>query len=450
MSISRRRFLKLGALSMFGTLSSAMGRLSIANAFPQSATDYRAAVCIFLVGGNDGNNTIIPNDDAGYNAYAAARKGLAIDRGALLPVQTRSGKQYAFHPKLTGLRNLFSNNKLAVLANVGTLRQPLTRSEYLAGIGVRPAGLLSHSDQQTQWQSFKVDAYGRAAVGWGGQIADALQSMNSGATYPGIVSVAGSNVYCQGIQTHPAAVTAWAQNGLSGFNPSTSSLIMQQAMQQLLSVDTDALLLGKASADSTNMLGEIRVQAEALAGLPSLTTTFPATDIASQLSMVAKMIQARGSFGLNRQLFFVALNGFDTHADQLPVHSDLLAQLDGAMAAFYQATVEMGVASQVTSFTLSDFGRALAANDTGTDHGWGNHQLIMGGAVNGGDVYGRFANLILGGEDDIGANGRRIPTTSVEQYGATIAAWLGVSSGDIPGIFPNIANFSTPNLGFLL
>jgi len=435
---------------MFGTLSSAMGRLSIANAFPQSGTDYRAAVCIFLLGGNDGNNMIIPNDDARYNAYAAARKGLAIGRGAILPVQTRTGKQYAFHPQIPGLRDLFSNNKLAVLANVGTLRQPLTRPEYLAGTGARPNSLFSHIDQQTQWQSFQVDGYGRAAVGWGGQMADALQTFNTGATYPGMVTAAGSNVYCQGFQTHPAAANPGNQNGLSGFNASNTSLVMQQAMQQLLGADGDASLLRKASVDSENMLREIQVQAAALAGVPNLTTTFPATDLGRQLSMVAKMIQARESFGLNRQLFFVALNGFDTHSEQLTIQSDLLSQLSSAMAAFYQATVEIGVASQVTSFTLSDFGRTMAPADTGSDHGWGNHQLIMGGAVNGGDVYGRFPNLILGGEDDIGANGRWIPTTSVEQYGATIAAWLGVGSGDMPSIFPNIANFSTPNLGFLL
>lgn len=434
---------------MVGTLSTAVSRLSLASTFPQNATDYRAAVCIYLTGGNDGNNMLIPNDDVGYNAYATARRGLAIGRSALLPIQTKSGKPYGFHPALTGLRDLFTNNKLAVLCNVGTLRQPLTRSEYLAGTGSTPDSLFSHIDQQTQWQSFHVDGYGRASVGWGGQMADALQTYNSGASYPGMVTVAGSNVYCQGLQTHPAAANPGNQNGLSGFNDSTNSAIMQQAMRQLLGADLDASLIHSASNDSINMLKEIQIQTAALASVPTLTTTFPATGLGRQLSMVTKMIQARASFGLNRQLFFVAMDGFDTHTDQLATQADLLSQLSSAMTAFHQATVELGLSSNVTSFTLSDFGRTFAPADTGSDHGWGNHQLIMGGAVNGGDIYGRFPSLVLGGPDDMGINGRWIPTTSVDQYGATIAAWLGISPGDIPTIFPHIANFVTGNLGFL-
>lgn len=450
MAISRRFFLKSGYAAALGAISPGLLRLAIPSAMAAGAGDYRAAVCVFLEGGNDGSNCFVPLDDAGYQGYTMSRGELALPVNSLLPVQTFADSAvYGFHNQLPGLSNLFTQGKLAVLANVGTLKAPISRTEYLANTSPVPQNLFSHSAQTRQWQVTQDNESMSYAPGWGGRMADSLLAHNTAGVYPSVTSMAGSNSFCDGQVTRPTVVNPNNNDGLIVFSSSSVSTKLKQSMQQIIDSQTEHALIDSASAGSRRMLDEVAVLNDALSAYPSLQTAFPDTSIGNQLRQVAQMIQARDSLGLGRQIFFVTLTGFDTHAEQLAEQADLLASLDAAMVAFYQATEEMAVASQVTSFTLSEFGRTLLPANGGSDHGWGSHHFIMGGAVNGGEVYGEFPSLELGGVDDASDKGRLIPTTSVDQYAATIASWLGVEADDLAELFPNLVNFQNPLLGFV-
>lgn len=459
MKHTRRDFLcnAGGALTMTA-LFSGLGRFSLTSALAQSggASDYKALVCIFLFGGNDGNNTIIPYEQNAYNQYLTLRGGLStagglgIARDTLLPVTPANATgQYGLHPSLTDLHPLFSQGKLAMLCNVGTLVQPLTRQQYLNPVGVkRPESLFSHSDQQEQWQTSL--SLGDSATGWGGRLADRTNSLNGAATFPMVVSISGTNLFITGADSRPITVPSSGTFGLSGFGTDATSQARYNAMRQLLTVDTDGTMVRGASRTTEEAIVNSQQLTAALNGAPAMTTQFPNTNLGRQLGQVAKIIAARNTLGLKRQLFFCSLGGFDTHNGQIAQQTNLFGQLGLALRRFYDATVELGVASNVTSFTLSDFGRTLKpASGGGTDHAWGNHHMILGGAVRGGNFYGTYPTLAFGGADDAGNEGRWIPTTAVDQYAATLASWYGLSNTDMPLVFPNIGRFATSNLGFL-
>jgi uncharacterized protein (DUF1501 family) len=449
MAFSRRDFLKRTCCTAAaGFAAASFNRFGLVNALAQSAQDYKALVCVFLFGGNDSNNMVVPLSSSGYSSYQQIRSVLALPQGSLLPIAPPSAGSFGFHPKFPEMQSLFNQKHLAVLTNVGTLVRPTTRAQFQQRQVNLPQNLFSHEDQQAQMQTAALDGNGQ--TGWAGRTADKIQSIYGG-TFPVIISLAGTNIFCEGLTARSIESSGDPTKLLSGFGSSAESQGRMSTLQSLLTFDTGVSLIQQASSITGNALQDSNALAIALAAAPALATVFPANNgLANQLKQVAQIISARSALGLQRQIFFVSIGGFDTHSDQLNAHNNLYTQLSQAMNAFYQATVEIGAASQVTSFTLSDFSRTYAPDSTsGTDHAWGGHHLIMGGAVKGGDFYGTFPTLALAGPDDATNEGRWIPTTSLDQYAGTLANWFGVATADLPTIFPNLPNFSTPVLNFV-
>jgi uncharacterized protein (DUF1501 family) len=428
--------------------AASFSRLGLVNALAQTTQDYKALVCIFLFGGNDANNLIVPLGSSDYANYASIRAGLALPQGQLLPVSPKSlSEPYGFHPQLAEMQSLFDGGQLALLANAGTLVQPTTRDQYLQGQATVPVNLFSHADQQQQMQTATLNTF--ADVGWGGRLADKIESIYGG-NFPVMISLAGSNVFAEGLVVRCIESSGNPTAPLSGFYGSNEDNVRLAALQSLLTFDTGLSLIQAASTTTTNAMQDGKTLAAALAQGTELNTQFPKSSLGGQLQQVAQIIQVRSALGLPRQIFFVSSGGFDTHSDQLVQQTSLYQDLSQSMNAFYQATVEIGVEPQVTTFTLSDFGRTFQPDSTsGTDHAWGSHHLMMGGAIAGGDFYGTFPTQVLGGPDDATNQGRWIPTTSLDQYGATLAQWFGVQPADLPSIFSNLPNFQNQTLNFV-
>jgi uncharacterized protein (DUF1501 family) len=372
---------------------------------------------------------------------------MALNQSNLLPIVTAGGETYGLHPRLVGMQKLFQQQHLAIAANVGMLIRPTAREEYQSMTASIPRNLYSHMDQQIAWQT--AVASGGAKTGWGGRAADLMGGAGPGG-YPTSISVAGNALFGTGVGSMPATLMPGMPAGLANPDSSPGGAARLQSFGELLTLDSGTVLVRAASDTTREGIRQSNLLNAALAARGSLTTAFPATSLGQQLAEVAKVINLRQELGVGRQIFFCSLSGFDTHIAQILGQDAVLAQLDGALTAFYNATVEMGIDRQVTTFTQSEFGRTLQpTSGSGTDHAWGNHHLVMGGAVRGGDLYGRFPTLALGGPDDVGKRGVWMPTTSLDQYGATLASWLGVSAANMPAIFPNIGNFATTDLGFL-
>jgi uncharacterized protein (DUF1501 family) len=445
MTLTRRDFMRRGGCAI-GAAALAFDRFGLVHSLAQSG-GYQALVCIFLFGGNDSNNTIIPVDDyATYNAARGTATGLNIPVDTLLPISPPSaGSTFGLHPSLSAIEPLWQQKRLAIVCNVGPLVEPIARAGYLAGNALIPLNLFSHSDQQGQWQT--CVSTGPSATGWGGRTADRL---NSGLTFPMMVTVAGLTPFTAASVARPLALTPGQPFQLNGFTGPYASA-RSQALQTLLQIDGDQQLIQNVS-DTTSMA---IANSQLLGTMPALQTVFPNTSLGNQLRQVAQLIKLNQStLSLPRQLFFCSLGGFDTHNQQPNTQAGLLAQLGGAMAAFSMATDELAVASAVTTFTLSDFARTFVPNgNIGTDHAWGGHHFVMGGAVNGGDFYGSYPTLAANGPDDTdtggGARGRWIPTIAVDQYAATLASWYGVGGADLAAVFPNLTRFASANLGFV-
>jgi uncharacterized protein (DUF1501 family) len=451
--LKRRQFLKqaaqlaLGSSSLYATCSG----LQLANALTPEGQDYKALVCVFLFGGNDAFNMLVPAGDAEYAAYQHTRQALALAQSNLLRLAPTSelGLQLGLHPAMTQVQQLFSAKKLALVANMGALREPVTRSSYKANKVLLPPQLFSHNDQQTFLQSLQSS---QRRNGWAGRAADIMAAVNSNQKLSMNISLSGSNIWQAGVKAAPYSMGSEGIKELSNLNTKSSDereLSRVAIYKSLLAQPQENIFQREFARTQTlawELAGDIKTALDAQA---PLTTQFPANNpLAANLSMVARMIAARASLGVSRQTFFIGMGDFDTHGDQLRRHVLLLAQLSAALQAFQSALEELGVSDQVTSFTASDFGRTLTSNGDGTDHGWGSHQLVMGGAVKGGDIYGRFPDLSLEGAEDAG-EGRIIPSTSMDQYAASLARWFGLPAEHLDTVFPNLARFNTQDLGFM-
>ncbi len=508
MSESRRQFLKTSACGLTGAaLLASLDKFNLVNAMVQNqiAGDYKALVCIFLNGGSDGNNMVIPYDDytvtggGTTNGYDNVRtsSGLAVPKSALAntkitPANT-SGVSYAFHPNLSpefgsvpgqakGLMDIWTAGKLAVLCNVGSLVRPITRAQYAAGIG-RPYQLFSHSDQVSQQMTSVANTVGQ--TGWGGRIADKTNSLNGTVALPMNISLAGTSLFSTGINSRQLAISPapttlanllvlnWS--GVSAANPNLSG----SSYRTILGFDTNSYLV-KGASDTTNQA--LSADQALNQPDPALTIAFPNSSLGNQLKQIAKLIKIKDAAGITmkRQIFFCSVGGFDTHtnetgsdpanpggqAAQSGTQGGLMTQISQAMKAFYDEMVAQGLSNNVTTFTLSDFGRTLqpsgsGAGSVGTDHAWGSHALIMGGSVLGRSFYGSlrpdgtglpygYPALQIAGADDTTSNrGQWIPTTSIDQYAATLATWYGLAVSDRAAVFPNLATFATPTLPFL-
>lgn len=449
---TRRHFLQscCAAVGTTGLLS-ALAQLRAIGAVAADATagsDYKALVCLFLNGGNDANNVIIPTSAADYAAYAQNRGVLAIPSNSLLPIGLKNysdGRTYGLHPNLPEVQSLYNQGNLAFVTNVGTLLRPTTLADFQAGIALPPQ-LFSHSDQQVQWQSSVPDQ--PFLTGWGGRLADAVEAMNSNNSVSMSISVAGTNSFQVGRTVSQLAVSPSGATVLSGYQSGGNYKVRYNAMKALAAQSQpDLLTTAFGGAFSGSVAASEQLKSVLGTGY-TFQTVFPSTAIGQQLQTVAQLIAAAPQLGLTRQIFFTQLYGWDMHGSQLSAHGPLLAELSAGLQAFYNSTVELGLANQVTTFTASDFGRTYTTNGLGTDHGWGNHQLVMGGAVKGGDLYGQMPSLKLGGPDDVG-RGRWIPNVSVDQYSGPIAQWFGVSPTNLPIVLPNLGRFGAGNTGFL-
>jgi uncharacterized protein (DUF1501 family) len=441
-SINRRTFIRSASLAAAG-----LRPFGALNALAQSAPGYKALVCVFLYGGNDANNTLIQFDTNGYANYSSVRGPLALPQNQLL--QLSAAPDFALHPNLPDIQALFNSNAAAIVTNVGTLIEPTNRTQYLAGQTV-PSNLFSHPDQQLEWQNAAQS--GATQTGWAGRIADALNvTYNANASIPMITSVAGDTLFCNGATSTPVSVSPGNLSAGQCSEGTTECAARQATAQALVGFNSGLTLVQADNSITTNAYAYAKVLSDAVQSITPLKTVFPANNgLAAQLQQIAQIIQVRSALGVNRQIFFAGIGNFDTHSDQLPLQGALLAAISPALAAFYQATQELGLQNNVTTFTMSDFSRTFQPNsNTGSDHAWGSHHFVLGGAVKGGQMYGRFPTLGLGGPDDSGSNGRWVPSTASVQYASTLAEWFGVSAAQLPGIFPNIGSFPNANLGFV-
>jgi uncharacterized protein (DUF1501 family) len=466
-ALSRRRWLQLAG----GTLAGALGAgtlTALAPRLAQAQSGYKALVCVFLYGGNDGMNMVVPSDLSRHNQYAGVRGELALPRGSLVPL---AGTDYGLHPAMGALSTAWADGALAPVFNLGPLRAPMSKAEYLAAAATAlPDNLFSHSDQQLLWESGGGSSIAR--TGWGGRAAATLGTVNP------VISVGGNGHFGLSELSSPLVLPGPGSTfGLEGYGSSWAPITARESALDALYAQAQSETLPEAFArqqrdafgiaDRLGPLVSIQPGNASVAQIdsafaPLISGTSLTTPLARQLYQIAKLVQENGTVQGSRQLFFASQGGYDTHGGQIASnaldgpHYRLLEDLAASMACFHQAMKNLGLQDSVTLFTQSDFGRTFAPNSSaGTDHAWGNHQLVLGGAVNGAATYGTYPELVLGGPNDVGVyawelQGRWIPGHSVDQYAATLLRWLGASEGQLDSILPNLANFgSARNLGFM-
>ncbi|WP_332856410.1 DUF1501 domain-containing protein [Duganella sp. S19_KUP01_CR8] len=455
-STTRRRFLGASAqTSLMGALS-ALGLTGVATPANAAVTDYKALVCLYMFGGNDGNNMIVPLDTTRYAQYNAIRgsHGLALSSAANTLLAARSAtlqatanpvtQPFGFHYGMPELDALYGQGQVAAILNVGNLRQPLSKAQYLAGAGV-PSQLFSHPDQTIQNQAGTPSS---AATGWGGRLLDVLGTGG----HLDAIAVGAGGLFVEGASTHGNLLPGNGQLDLAGMNfwPQKEADARRAALVQILSAQHPNLIAGAANKALLNGMELVTDLKNANSGAP-LATVFPGTSLGQQLKTVAQLIRIRSQQGPGRQVYFVSQGGFDTHGGQAYQQFDMLRQVSQALAAFQLALAEIHAAQQVTSFTMSEFGRTLQPNSGGTDHAWGNHHLVVGAAVKGG-LYGQFPDFTLGGKDDATGRGAWIPQFSNQQYGATLGRWFGADADMLQNqVFKNeLASFPQADLGFML
>ncbi|MEM8594121.1 MAG: DUF1501 domain-containing protein [Pseudomonadota bacterium] len=452
--MSRRHFLK-GAMVLsgasvlaggvgpsFANLNALSRNLSFGN-----LSGYKSLVCIYLAGGNDSVNMIIPRSDSGYATYADVRQDLAVDRDSLLSIDTTSSQddQFGLHPKLPNLHQLFNQKKLSFISNVGSLVEPTSYDDYMNRRIELPPHLFSHNDQTKQWLRGSLPA--SQLQGWAGRIADGLQTnANPNGVLPMNISTSSSNAWQIGRETLPYVLARTGAQEYKAFKGASKANQARRATyQKLLEASQDNVFLSEYQGIQKTSLNLSTEVADVLNALPELQTVFPDTKLGDQLKTIARMLKARDSFSMNRQCFFARKNGFDTHANQNEEQAELYEDLDQCLAAFQNALIELGIEDDVVTFTASDFGRSVGTNGDGTDHGWGGHHVIMGTSVKGGEIIGRMPDLSLDGTDTIN-RGRLLPQFSVDQYAATLAQWYGLDAQGALSVFPHLSNFQTHNL----
>ena len=463
---SRRRFLRTASLlAPLGPAAPfALNLAAVGNAAAQSASDYKALVCVFLFGGNDHGNTVLATDTDSWNAYLELRgagsspialPAAGTDGGVLpiTPATAQSGRSFALHPSLGDLRDLFADGKAAVIANVGPLIAPMNRTDWDEQRVQRPPKLFSHNDQQSIWQAYAPEG---ARYGWGGRMGDLLASMNGAPTFT-CMSTGGNAVWLAGEQTVPFRAGKNGATEITGLSGSLYGSSSAAGLYRDIVTEDSSQYFERAHAsivrraiDAQATLNSSMIASDALEALPNAPGG-GRNGLAEPLNTVAPIIGARSALGVRRQVFFVSMGGFDTHDNQLGRHAGLMGSLGQALAYFQRLLADPAIdaAGAVTTFTASDFGRTMASNGDGTDHGWGAHHFVVGGAVRGGDIYGRFPVVGAGTPDDVG-RGRLLPVQSVDQYGGTLASWFGVGSSLLGDIFPNLGNFgSSQDLGFM-
>ncbi len=476
--LSRRKFLgaccaSVGATGMLSALAQLrlIGAVADTSSTPRVAaapqTDFKALVCLFLAGGNDANNLVVPTDTSTYAAYALGRGALSLPQSALLPItpRTSDGRTWGMHPSLGinpngttngGLKGLFDQGKVAVMANVGTLAYPLTKAEYTSRPDLRPMQLFSHNDQQVEWQSSIADK--PFTTGWGGRLADLTNAFNENNRIAMSLTLNGQNSFQVGRTVSQYAVGTNGAIALTGAGTGTSvNGLRTTALNDALAAQNANLFETAFAGMTSSAISDSALLSSMVTGTSPFAAAFTGLNsgLSQQLHMIARLVNAQQAFGLKRQIFFARIGGWDLHDNQVTAgatatgaHANLLRDVGQSMTAFYNALASVGAENQVTTFTASDFGRTYNTNGDGSDHGWGSHHFVMGGAVNGGDIYGRMPNFAINGPDDTG-RGRWIPTTSVDEYSATMARWFGVSETDLPVVLPNIRRFAKPNLGFM-